>query len=65
LLARAYRRGSIALRGLTCHGQWKGPATHEIVIRGGAIIDGTGQPGFTGDVAVDGVIVGGTGIVAA
>ncbi len=36
---------------------------HDIAIRGGSIIDGTGQPAFTGDVAIDGdriVQVGGT-----
>jgi N-acyl-D-aspartate/D-glutamate deacylase len=27
---------------------------HDTVIRGGRIIDGTGSPGFTGDVAIDG-----------
>src|SRR5262245_57026412 len=27
---------------------------HDIVIRGGSIIDGTGQPAFSGDVAIDG-----------
>jgi N-acyl-D-amino-acid deacylase len=27
---------------------------HDIVIRGGTIIDGSGAPAFTGDIAVDG-----------
>ena len=27
---------------------------HDIVIRGGTIIDGTGKPAFTGDVAIAG-----------
>ena len=27
---------------------------HDIVIRGGRIVDGTGAPAFTGDIAVDG-----------
>ena len=36
---------------------------HDIVIRGGTILDGTGAPAVTGDVAIDGgkiVAVGGT-----
>ena len=27
---------------------------HDIVIRSGTIVDGTGQPAFTGDLAVEG-----------
>jgi N-acyl-D-aspartate/D-glutamate deacylase len=38
-------------------------AMHDIVIRGGTIVDGTGKPAFTGDLAIDGdriAQVGGT-----
>jgi N-acyl-D-amino-acid deacylase len=34
---------------------------HDIVIRGGTIIDGTGKASFTGDVAVDGGRIAGVG----
>ena len=30
------------------------PDTHDVVIRGGSILDGNGRPGFAGDVAIDG-----------
>ena len=30
---------------------------HDTVIRGGTIVDGTGKPAFTGDVAIDGGII--------
>src|SRR5437762_2173623 len=34
---------------------------HDIVIRGGTIIDGTGKPAFTGDVAIAGGVIAGAG----
>jgi N-acyl-D-amino-acid deacylase len=38
---------------------------HDLVIRGGTIVDGTGQPRFTGDVAVDGGLISAVGTVEA
>ena len=34
---------------------------HDIVIRGGTIVDGTGRPAFTGDIAVDGRMIAAVG----
>jgi N-acyl-D-amino-acid deacylase len=34
---------------------------HDVVIRGGLIVDGTGTPGFVGDVAVDGSTISAVG----
>jgi N-acyl-D-aspartate/D-glutamate deacylase len=34
---------------------------HDIVIRGGTIVDGTGKPAFTGDVAIEGDRIAGIG----
>ena len=34
---------------------------HDIVIRGGKIVDGTGRSAFTGDVAIDGDRITGAG----
>jgi N-acyl-D-aspartate/D-glutamate deacylase len=30
---------------------------HDVVIRGGRIVDGTGRPGAPGDVAIDGGVI--------
>jgi N-acyl-D-amino-acid deacylase len=38
---------------------------HDLVIRGGTIVDGTGQPRFTGDVAIDGGMISAVGKVEA
>jgi N-acyl-D-aspartate/D-glutamate deacylase len=38
--------------------------THDLVIRGGTIIDGTGRAGFTGDVAIEGDRIVGVGEVS-
>ena len=38
---------------------------HDIVIRGGTIVDGTGAPRFTGDIAIDGDRITAVGEVAA
>ena len=34
---------------------------HELIIKGGTIVDGTGQPSFTGDVAVTNERITGVG----
>lgn len=36
---------------------------HDLVIRGGTILDGTGGPGFAGDVAIDGGVISAIGVV--
>ena len=38
--------------------------SHDLVIRGGTIVDGTGAAGFTGDVAIDGDTITAVGEVA-
>ena len=38
---------------------------HDLVIRGGTIVDGTGQPAFVGDIAIDGDRITAVGEVAA
>ena len=37
---------------------------HELVIRGGNIVDGTGAPGFIGDVAIDDGVITAVGVIA-
>ena len=38
---------------------------HDLVIRGGTIVDGTGGPSFKGDVAIDGGLITAVGKVDA
>jgi N-acyl-D-amino-acid deacylase len=38
---------------------------HDLVIRGGTIVDGSGKPSFTGDVAIDGGLITAVGTIAA
>jgi N-acyl-D-amino-acid deacylase len=38
---------------------------HDLVIRGGTIVDGTGKPSFTGDIAIDGGLITAVGSVTA
>jgi N-acyl-D-aspartate/D-glutamate deacylase len=38
---------------------------HDLVIRGGTIVDGTGKPRFTGDIAIDGGLISAVGMVEA
>jgi N-acyl-D-aspartate/D-glutamate deacylase len=38
---------------------------HDLVIRNGTVVDGTGRPRFTGDIAIDGSTISAVGKVAA
>lgn len=38
---------------------------HDLVIRGGTIVDGTGKPSFTGDIAIDGGLITAVGTMTA
>ena len=40
-----------------------GPTRHDVVIRGGTIVDGTGEPARAGDVAIDGNRITAVGMV--
>jgi N-acyl-D-amino-acid deacylase len=37
------------------------PETHDLIIRGGTVYDGTGQPSFVGDIAIDGDTIAAVG----
>ena len=38
--------------------------TYDLILRGGTIVDGTGRPRFTGDVAVQGGLIAAVGKVS-
>ncbi len=40
------------------------PQTHDLIIRGGTVYDGTGAPGFVGDVAIDGDTIAAVGVLS-
>ncbi len=39
-------------------------AQYDCIIRGGTIVDGTGAPGFIGDVAISGGLIAGVGVIS-
>jgi N-acyl-D-amino-acid deacylase len=54
---------AIVVAGLVTAG-CAGPATHDVVIRGGTVYDGTGSPGVVADVAIDGDRISAVGDLA-